>query len=92
MRNAGTLILLPHTEFTSAIQLIIEIIFLDDLQATFLQTVLAPVMVPPDDFAIWRDHIYPQSATADSPGGAYRPLTNVRVGHRHCFDVLRTSC
>ena len=62
MRNAGTLILLPHTEFTSAIQLIIEIIFLDDLQATFLQTVLAPVMVPPDDFAIWRDQIYPQSA------------------------------
>lgn len=57
MRNAGTLILLPHTEFTSAIQLIIEIIFLDDMQATFLQTVLAPVMVPPDDFAIWRDHL-----------------------------------
>ena len=64
MRNAGTLILLPHTEFTSAIQLIIEVIFLDDLQATFLQTVLAPVMVPPDDFAIWRDDLL----TGPAPG------------------------
>ena len=57
MRNASTLILLPHTEFTSAIQLIIEVIFLDDLQATFLQAIFSPVTIPPYDCVIWWDRL-----------------------------------
>ena len=89
MRNAGTLILLPHTEFTSAIQLIIEIIFLDDLQATFLQTVLAPVMVPPDDTVIWWDRFYPQSTDVDSHEG-HTVIDYVTDGCHRCFNVLRT--
>ena len=48
--HAGILEILTHTEFTAAIKLVVEVILLYDLKATFLKTVFTPVLVPPD----WR--------------------------------------
>ena len=41
------LILFPHTELAPAILLIVEIVLLDDGDAAFAQTALAPILLPP---------------------------------------------
>ena len=49
--------LLPHTELASAILLIIKIVFLNNSDATFTQTALAPILLPPSDVGIMRNGV-----------------------------------
>ena len=51
------LFLFSHTELASAILLIVEIVLLDDGDAAFTQTALAPILLPPNDIGIMRNGI-----------------------------------
>ena len=48
-KYTSTLNVFAHTEFAAAVLLVVEIIFLDDLETAFLKSALSPVPVPPDD-------------------------------------------
>lgn len=49
IRRSVALNILAHAEFAAAIELVVEVLLLDYLNATFLKTAFAPVMVPPND-------------------------------------------
>lgn len=49
--------ILLYAEFTSAITLVVEIIFLDDSDAAFAQSALAPILLPPLHIGIMGDGI-----------------------------------
>ena len=47
-KYTNTLNVFAHTEFAATVLLVVEIIFLDDLETALLQSALSPVPVPPD--------------------------------------------
>ena len=47
-KYTNTLNVFAHTEFAAAVLLVVEIIFLDDLETALLKSTLSPVPVPPD--------------------------------------------